>query len=303
MGMMLRRSNSLIGFVLVVSALSACSSTVSTSAARIGDDEISVNYFEHTVQQLADAGQLELVNGRTSGESTRSLLGALLRGMATTQLLGEYGESVTEADRNVVLTQLEQDSQTPLLDPALKELIVTLNSEDLALQRVAVPETAVLAEIYSKSPAKLGVMCMRHILVDDESTAKKVIASFNNGDDFAALAGTYSTEPGAGTSGGILGGNTSECLALSEIQTQFDAGFTAGALQAKEGLAYGPVKSSFGWHIILIRPFDEIADSLSALLAVDPGHTLLTGFLATAHISIKSSYGRWNPPTGEIVAN
>ncbi|MFA5774509.1 MAG: peptidylprolyl isomerase [Ilumatobacteraceae bacterium] len=303
MEMMLRRTQFRIAGAIALVALSACSSAVTTSAARIGDDRLSVDDFELTVQQLGDAGQLDIVNGRVSGESSRSVLGALLRGMATTQMLDIYGEPVTDADRKVVLDQLEQDSQTALLGPELKELIVSLNSEDLALQRVEVPDMVALAETYAKEPAKLGAMCMRHILVADESTAKKVINLYNDGEDFAQLAGTYSTEPGATTSGGILGSATSECLALAEIQTGFDAGFTAGALRAKENVAYGPVKSSFGWHVILIRPFDEIADPLNALLSVDPGNTLLTGYLATADISIKSSYGRWNPPTGQIVAN
>jgi len=231
------------------------------------------------------------------------VLGALLRGKATTQLLAEYNQSVTDADRELVLNQLEQDSQTALLDPELKELIIFLNSADLALQRVEVPITDELIKMYADRPAKLGVMCMRHILVEDESTANKVLALLADGGDFASLAGTNSTEPGADTSGGILAGSNSECLALSEIQTQFDAGFTAGALRARAGVPYGPVKSGFGWHIILIRPFVEIADSLNATLAIDPGHTLLTGYLATASISVKSSYGRWNPATGEIIAN
>lgn len=300
---MTRRPIFLIGFALALATLPACSNSVSTSAVRIESDKISVDEFEQTMQSLADADQLELVNGRATGETTRSVLGALLRGKATTQMLAKYDQSVTDADRELVVNQLEQDSQTALLDPKLKELIVFLNSADLALQRVEVPITEELIKMYADRPAKLGVMCMRHILVEDDSTANKVLALLADGGDFASLAGTYSTEPGADTTGGILGGSNSECLALSEIQTQFDAGFTAGALQARAGVPYGPVKSSFGWHIILIRPFVEIADSLNATLAIDPGHTLLTGYLATASISVKSSYGRWNPATGEIIAN
>lgn len=300
---MLRRHIFFVPFAFTVIALSGCSVSASTSAVRIGSDEISVDEFEQIVQQLADVGQLELSDGRVSGDTTRSVLGALLRGMATTQLLAKYDQSVTDADRNSVLTQLGQDSQSSQLAPELKELIVDLNSGDLALQRVASPSLDELEKMYADTPAKLGVMCMRHILVTDESTANKVLALLSRGDDFATLAGTYSTEPGASDSGGVLGSNDNECLALSEIQTQFDAGFTAGALQAREGSAYGPVKSSFGWHVILIRPFGEIADSLGASLSTDPGHTLLTGYLATSSISVKSSYGRWNPPTGEIIAN
>ncbi|MEO5974217.1 MAG: peptidylprolyl isomerase [Ilumatobacteraceae bacterium] len=298
-----RRSKSHIGFAIAILTLTACANSFTTSALRIGSDEISVDEFEQTVQQLADADQLELIDGRITGETTRSVLGALLRGQATAQLLAVHGQSVTEADRNLVLTQLEQDGQTSLLDPALKELIVELNSQDLALQRVAVPDTDDLAVMYSNRPAKLGAMCLRHILVATKSTAQKILNLLDDGEDFATLAGIYSIEPGATTTGGVLGDSNNECLALSQIQTQFDIGFTQGALQAKAGAAYGPVKSSFGWHIILIRPFAEISDSVTKLLATDPGHMLLTGHLATASISVKSSYGRWNPATGEIVAN
>ncbi len=290
-------------FAVALVSLSACSFSTSTSAVRIGSDEVSVDEFERTVQQLADAGQLEFVNGRISGDTTHSLLGVMLRGKAMTQVLALYGQPVTEAERNVVLDQLEQDPQSAQLPPELRDLIVNLNSSDLALQRISAPTPDDVAEMYADRPAKLGVMCMRHILVTDESTARKVLDLIDVGGDFVSLVGTYSTEPGASTSGGILGDNDNQCLALSLIQSQFDAGFTAGALQAKAGVAYGPVKSSFGWHLILIRPLAEIADSLDALLATDPGHTLLTGYLATTPISVKSSYGRWDPSTGEIIAN
>lgn len=300
---MSRRVVFLSCFGVALVSLSACSFSTSTSAVRIGSDKISVDEFEQTVQQLTDAGQIEVDNGRISGDTTRSLLLALLRGRATTQVLALYGQPVTDAERKVVVDQLEQDPQSSLLPPELRELIVNLNIGDLALQRVKVPTSDDIAKMYADRPAKLGVMCMRHILVSDESTANKVLALMSGGGDFATLVGTYSTEPGANTSGGILGDNDNECLALSVIQSQFDTGFTAGALQAKAGIAYGPVKSSFGWHIILIRPLAEISDSLNALLATDPGHTLLTGHLATTPISVKSSYGRWDPATGEIIAN
>lgn len=300
---MSRRTVSFVCCALSLVALSACSFAASTSAVRIGPDEISVDEFERTMQQLADAGQLELTNGRASGDTTHAVLGALLSSKATTQLLAMYGQSVTEADRTVVLNQLGQDSQSASLAPELKDLIVEMNSGDLALHRLAAPTPDAAAKMYADEPAKLGVLCMRHILVRDESTANKVLALLGNGGDFATLASTYSIEPGADTSGGILGTESGECILLSDIQSQFDAGFTAGALQAKAGAAYGPVKSNFGWHVILIRPFAEIANALGTLLAANPGYTLLTGYLATTSIAVRSSYGRWDPLTGKIIAN
>lgn len=299
---MSRRIIGLISCSLAVVSLTACSST-SNSAVAIGDNKTSVSEFETIVQQLADAGQLELTNGKIDAETTHSLLVVFLRKVGTTGFLAEQNVTVSEADIAAVENQLSGDPNNSSLPTELKSLIVELNSADLALKNVVAPTPEAAAKLYGDEPARLGALCLQHILVKDEATAKKVLALVNDGGDFFKLAGEYSTEPGADKSGGVLGSATSECLLLSEIQAQFDAAFTAGALQAKAGRAYGPVKSSFGWHIILVRPFTDISESLSATIATDPGNILLTGYLATATVKVKSSYGRWDPSTGKIVAN
>ena len=299
---MSRRFIGLISYSLAVLSLAACAST-SNSAIAIGDNKISVSEFETIVKQLADAGQLELTNGTIDAETTHSLLGVFLRKIGTTRFLAEQNVKVSEEDIAAVEKQLSTDSNSSTLPSELKSLIVELNSSDLALRKIVAPTPEAAAKLYDDEPARLGALCLQHVLVRDEATARKVLALANDGGDFSKLAGEYSTEPGADKSGGILSGATSECLLLSEIQAQFDAAFTAGALQAKAGRAYGPVKSSFGWHIILVRPFTDISESLSATIATDPGNILLTGYLATASVKVKSSYGRWDPSTGKIIAN
>jgi len=299
---MSRRIIGLISFSLAVVSLAACSST-STSAVAIGDNKTSVSEFETFVQQLADAGQLELTNGKIDAETTRSLLGVFLQKVGTTGFLAEQNVKVSDADITDAENRLSADPNSATLPTELKLLIVEITSADLALKNVVAPTPEAAAKLYDDEPARLGALCLQHILVKDEAAAKKVLALVNDGGDFSKLAGEYSTEPGADKSGGVLGNATSECLKLSEIQVQFDAAFTAGALQAKAGRAYGPVHSSFGWHIILVRPFTDISESLSAMIATDPGNILLTGYLATANVKVKSSYGRWDPSTGKIVAN
>lgn len=299
---MSRRIYGLICCALAVATLASCSS-VSDSAVSIGDNSISVSEFETIVKQLADAGQLKLTNGKIDAETTHSLLGVLLRKVAVDGFLAANKVTVSEADIKAVENQLATDPNNATLPTELKNLIVELNSSDLALKMVVAPTPEQAAKLYDGEPASLGALCMQHILVKDEATAKKVLALVGEGGDFSKLAGEYSTEPGADKSGGVLGSATSDCLLLSEIQSQFDAAFTAGALQAKAGRAFGPVHSSFGWHIILVRPFTDISESLSTTIAIDPGNVLLTGYLATANVKIKSSYGRWDPSTGKIVAN
>ncbi|MGA1138664.1 MAG: hypothetical protein ACO3VN_00840 [Ilumatobacteraceae bacterium] len=63
-----------------------------------------------------------------------------------------------------------------------------------------------------------------------------------------------------------------------------------------------PVKSSFGWHVIYIRPFTAVSESVSANLAEAAGEFLLLGLLADADVSVASRYGRWDPLAGSVVA-
>ena len=92
-------------------------------------------------------------------------------------------------------------------------------------------------------------------------------------------------------------------MKLSEYQSGFDPLFTAGALSAKPGVAFGPVKSSFGYHLIYVRPFVEVAEDISTLLTTATGETLLDGYIATSKIVIDSAYGRWNAASGAVVTN
>jgi hypothetical protein len=75
-----------------------------------------------------------------------------------------------------------------------------------------------------------------------------------------------------------------------------------GAFDARTGVPTEPVKSSFGWHIIYVRPFTAVSESLSATLNNAPGEYLLLGTLAAADISVASRYGKWNPLSGQVVA-
>ena len=146
-------------------------------------------------------------------------------------------------------------------------------------------------------------MCVRHLVVEQETKAKEALTKISAGADFAEVAGEYSIEPNAKESGGALSGANNACMLLSEYQSGFDPGFTAGALLAKSGVATGPVKSSFGYHIILVRPFVEVAADISALLEANAGELLFNGYLATTKIKVDSAYGVWNSARGAIITN
>ena len=282
--------------------VSACGAT-SNTAAEINGRKISRSELELTVTELSEVGQAPVVDGEVDGETVRSILSALVQGAATDQLLKEYGQEITSADRDTIEAQISQNTDTSTYTQHLKDLIIELNAGSLALGRVVAPDAKKAAEMYGKAPASLGVLCVRHLVVKTEATANEALAKFADGTEFAALAGEFSTEPNAKESGGALGGADNACITLTEYQSGFDNDFTAGAMMAKPGVAYGPVKSSFGYHVIYVRPFVEVAEDISKLLATNAGANLLTGYIATSKIKVDSMYGVWNAARGGIVTS
>ncbi|HET7587683.1 MAG TPA: peptidylprolyl isomerase [Gammaproteobacteria bacterium] len=101
----------------------------------------------------------------------------------------------------------------------------------------------------------------RHILVSDEKTAKDVIDKLNNGADFAALAKKVSTGPSA-KNGGELG-----WFSPSDMVEPF--GNAVKDLQ-KGQYTKQPVKTQFGWHVILLEdvrpvPQPKLADMKASI--------------------------------------
>jgi len=143
------------------------------------------------------------------------------------------------------------------------------------------------AEIASK-PAEDEVHA-RHILVNDEATAKKIIAELNKGADFATLAKQYSKDPGAAARGGDLG-----FFKKGEMVPAFaDAAF---ALQTGK-ITQTPVHTQFGWHVIQVlarrraqQPtFEQARDGLRQHIAEEYEQKAVAQALAQAKVE------RFNP--------
>ena len=127
-------------------------------------------------------------------------------------------------------------------------------AEDRALQTAvlnkeiapAVTDEAVHARYEQEIAGKPGEeeVHAKHILVDSEAEAKKIISQLKAGADFAALAKQYSKDPSAAQQGGDLG-----FFRKDEMVPEFaDAAF---ALQPGQ-ISEQPAHSQFGWHVILV---------------------------------------------------
>ncbi len=89
----------------------------------------------------------------------------------------------------------------------------------------------------------------RHILVEKEEDAKKIIADLKKGAKFEELAKKLSKDPGSGQNGGDLDWAT---------PSSYVPEFAEAMVKLKKGeTTTAPVKSQFGWHVIRVEDIRE----------------------------------------------
>ena len=115
-----------------------------------------------------------------------------------------------------------------------------------AIDKGTTPEK--LQQAYNEMKAQPGFAAEEvhalHILVEDEATANDLVKQIQGGADFATLAKEKSIDPSAKTNGGDLGYFKRDAM----VPEFADATFTQDV--GKVGAT--PVKSQFGWHVILV---------------------------------------------------
>ncbi len=121
---------------------------------------------------------------------------------------------------------------------SVERYIYTLACVRILMDNVEIPE-----EKYSE------YVTVKHILVDTKETADEVLKKLNEGTDFESLIEEYNIDPGQ----------------MSESSYTFTKGemvkeFEEAAFNLKEGeITKEPVKSDYGYHIIMRLPLDRKA--------------------------------------------
>lgn len=301
-----RHRRFVVAAVAALVVLPSCGVT-SNAAASINGSDIDRTELETVVTDLAAVGQTAITtNGMADAEFVRSVLTSLIIGRTTDGLLADLGLEVTDGDREFSEQRFGASGGAEYSE-SLREIIIQLNSAVSALDRAEAPSTETLRANYERRPASVGMLCLRHLVVPDEATARTALKELGtttvDDEAFAAVAAKYSVEPNAKSTGGTLSSADGDCIALNQYQEGFDDRFLAGALDASVGRPFGPVRSSFGYHVIFVRPFDAVAESVTTSFATSAGDYLLLGALADADIRVDSAYGRWDPLAGAVVAN
>ncbi|MEJ2358360.1 MAG: peptidyl-prolyl cis-trans isomerase [Deinococcales bacterium] len=192
------------------------------------------------------------------------------------------GLSIDQKHVDSVLQQVEgnvpkgkklQDllSQAGFKDKA--QLVKLIGESDLINQEMAKLKAAVkltdnqLKSYYQAHKSDYTTpeqVCASHILLKTEADAKAVMKDLANGADFAKEAKAKSTGPSA-SKGGDLG-----CFGKNQMVKPFaDAAFSA-----KVGKVVGPVKTQYGYHVILVtkhtqattKSFDQVKSDVESKL-------------------------------------
>ncbi len=136
--------------------------------------------------------------------------------------------------------------------------------------------------------------CTSHILLETEDDAVAALERVQAGEDFTEVAMDVSTGP-SGPDGGDLG-----CAQLGN----FVAEFAQGAFEAEIGVATEPVRSSFGWHLILVSErtepdvdVDAVRENAATVLSSQGGQNLVQEWLlevvSEAEVTVEPEYGSW----------
>ncbi len=183
--------------------------------------------------------------------------------------------------------KMEKNAQVQLeLDSARRNILASQVIRNLAEGDKELTDEFLTAE-YNKYIATLSntEFKARHILVDSEEGAKSIVAELDKGTDFIKLAEEKSDGPSK-SAGGDLGWFRSE---------QMVKPFSDAVAKLEKGkYTKTPIKTEFGWHVILLEdtrtisppPFSAIKDQLAQKIRTERITNFLADVRKTAKIDI-----------------
>lgn len=257
--------------------------------------------FETFLKDLSSGGNFTIANGQVSPNDVGPVLATLIRYESYRQWNSDRGVTETEAQRDAGLARAESQQGFSSYPPSLQELVVNLGVAEDVIANTTRPSAADLKKLYNAAPVSTGVVCLSHIQVASRDAAMKVLAQLDDGATFSEVAKKQSTDADTRNEGGALkSADASPCQTLSSMRATTNPALLEAAITAAAGVPTGPIKSSAGWHIVLVAPYDTVSTAVADALSDNAGNTLLTGWMAAADISVDPRFGSWNAAFGQI---
>jgi hypothetical protein len=287
-----------VPIVLLVAGATGCSTfSDNDAAARVGDFELSQDQLGELMIAATPGAepdeQLEL-----AADTARSLLNTWVLTKIIEVDLAAQGESVSaEAVAEAASTFEAQDPNGWASTPVLLQDLQTRQQAAIGIWSaltVATPSDDELRAFYDAGTDESGVVCSAHILVETEAEANTILDELAGGADFAELAEADSIDTGSGASGGNL-----PCDRLANFEGSYVPEFVDAALASEIGEPVGPVASQFGYHVIVLRPSDQVDPTELAPLYADT--TIRFQRVAeSVDIYVDPRFGSFNSSSGVV---
>jgi peptidyl-prolyl cis-trans isomerase C len=245
----------LTGIASIVFTLGSAQGSAQAADAKQADENKPVAVVNGTVLTTAefDAFARSVEASRGQPMPREEILNTLI----DRELLYQAAKAKGYDKRSDVIQELDNQKRSLLANVAVNEVLRAKPVSDEELRKVY--QDRVLAN-------KINEYKARHILVKSESEAKDIIAQLNKGADFSALAKGKSIDTASAKNGGDLG-----WFGPNQMVPEF---YKAAAALAKGKYTTTPVKTQFGWHVILlddVRPvtppkFNDVKSQLQGLV-------------------------------------
>lgn len=189
--------------------------------------------------------------------------------------------------QDALTKKLDQSPEVVAQLDAAKKAILTQASLQAYLKANPITDADIKKEYDSKvGGANATEYKASHILVKTEDEAKKLIAELDKGGKFAALANKNSLDAKESKNGGDLGWFS---------PSQMVAPFSEAVAKLEKGkYTKAPIKTQFGWHIILLEdsrkqaapPLEAVKEQLTPMLQRQKIQDMVEGLRKQAKVEI-----------------
>lgn len=314
---MIRTTRRLAAAGTAVLLLAGCgdAATRSGAAATVGDESIPADQLEQVVERGLEDPQAQEQFGAAKADYQRQVLNRLVRAELLERTAEQEGITVTQGDVDSQLElfaeqaggqeELEAQAAAGGISPTdlprfAREVALELAVGDALTEDVEVPDEQ-LQQLYDENAAQFDRVRTRHILVEDEATARDVLAQVQTDRSrFPDLAAELSTDTSNAESGGELG---------FAGRGQFVPEFENAVFGAKEGEIV-LVQTEFGWHVVevlerqtttLAEARDELRRQALGEQRVELLNDALRETADEVGVEVNPRFGRFDLETVEVL--
>jgi len=304
---------------------SACAQTFGNTAAVVNGARVSLKQLQAEIPIIRASQQGQTLSAE---EATRQALIAAIENQLFLQVAKQRKivPTTDQIDARLAALRAQFQDETTFQQQvkAAGYTMATLRSDFLfnnlitqSLQKeLAPPVTAAqVQQVYDVQKQSFRQVMVEHILFAVSATktdaqalkqADAALAQLKAGANFADVAKKESDDTGSKANGGKI----DQWLTISD--QNLDQAFANAAWAAPIGKLTGPVRSAFGYHIIVtlkkrFQPLSEVGAQIRANLEQQVGTRAITDFVTAlvkkAKIVVNPRYGDWDATSQSIVAH